>query len=299
MKFYCISTSYVDISAIRSDKGSSATSYTMVLGSLVALVQKLTLCLWYVRVREVVLTSESPNAQIMVTEVQCGDANCVPIETIIIVLGKDSKKWAGKILKPLVDVTAADIAVLDMLPIINAWTSPVADFEPSVLPDPPAVAPWYQEIFDDFSRGLSKLPQTQKNDAVNELVKFTERMKSEALAGNIQVANPATVVPTTAVTMVSMKPRQPQSQIPKQDAIDISPAPIKSLPEPSRAAADVSRPILSTRGPVKHDVAAANMFPAESDHSQRSSTRPRGCPCCDPDNLENIVDKLIFMGTPP
>ena len=27
--------------------------------------------------------------------------------------------------------------------------------------------------------------------------------------------------------------------------------------------------------------------------------RPRGCPCCDPDNMENIVDKLLFLNAPP
>jgi len=28
-------------------------------------------------------------------------------------------------------------------------------------------------------------------------------------------------------------------------------------------------------------------------------TRPRGCPCCDPDNIDNIIDQIIFNNTPP
>jgi hypothetical protein len=28
-------------------------------------------------------------------------------------------------------------------------------------------------------------------------------------------------------------------------------------------------------------------------------TRPRGCPCCDPDNMDNIIDQMLFLETPP
>ena len=28
-------------------------------------------------------------------------------------------------------------------------------------------------------------------------------------------------------------------------------------------------------------------------------SRPRGCPCCDPDNIDNIIDQIIFNNTPP
>ena len=31
----------------------------------------------------------------------------------------------------------------------------------------------------------------------------------------------------------------------------------------------------------------------------KKGTRPRGCPCCDPSNVDNIIDKMIFLETPP
>ena len=30
----------------------------------------------------------------------------------------------------------------------------------------------------------------------------------------------------------------------------------------------------------------------------KKGTRPRGCPCCDPDNIDNVVDKLFFTNAP-
>jgi len=27
--------------------------------------------------------------------------------------------------------------------------------------------------------------------------------------------------------------------------------------------------------------------------------RIRGCPCCDPDNMENIIDKILLSNMPP
>ena len=32
---------------------------------------------------------------------------------------------------------------------------------------------------------------------------------------------------------------------------------------------------------------------------KKGGTRQRGCPCCDPDSLENIVDRLLLQNAPP
>eukprot|EP01035_Chromulina_nebulosa_P021117 gene21117-27363_t len=42
-------------------------------------------------------------------------------------------------------------------------------------------------------------------------------------------------------------------------------------------------------------VQSAPLVPVRHD----KGTRPRGCPCCDPDNIENIVDKILFLDCPP
>ena len=36
----------------------------------------------------------------------------------------------------------------------------------------------------------------------------------------------------------------------------------------------------------------------KSRHSKQHK-RQRACPCCDPDNIENLLDKMIFMDQPP
>ena len=55
----------------------------------------------------------------MVTEVQCSEPDCVPIETLVILMknsdGNNSSraKWTDKILKPLIEVTETDVQDLD------------------------------------------------------------------------------------------------------------------------------------------------------------------------------------------
>lgn len=51
--------------------------------------------------------------QIMVTEIQCFDPDCVPIETLVILLGANAR-WTQKILKPMIEVTDEDIAELQI-----------------------------------------------------------------------------------------------------------------------------------------------------------------------------------------
>ncbi len=31
----------------------------------------------------------------------------------------------------------------------------------------------------------------------------------------------------------------------------------------------------------------------------KKETRQRGCPCCDRDRIDNIVDRMLFMDAPP
>jgi hypothetical protein len=62
-------------------------------------------------VRNHVMSLGVSDIQIMVTEVQCNDANCVPIETLIILVGS-SGKWSEKILKPSAEVNQGDVAAI-------------------------------------------------------------------------------------------------------------------------------------------------------------------------------------------
>jgi hypothetical protein len=73
------------------------------------------------------LIKEEPTIQIMVMEVVCGDPDCVPIETVIMMSGTEAlsideagdkegesndKRWMGKVLKPTAQVVEEDIELL-------------------------------------------------------------------------------------------------------------------------------------------------------------------------------------------
>jgi hypothetical protein len=53
------------------------------------------------------------DVQIMVTEVECYQVDCVPLETLIIILGKESQRVVIKVLKPICEVEIEDIKSLE------------------------------------------------------------------------------------------------------------------------------------------------------------------------------------------
>ena len=65
------------------------------------------------KIEKLVPTDSDDDIQIMVTEVQCFDPDCVPLETLVILLGK-SARWSQKILKPMIEVTDDDLSDLLM-----------------------------------------------------------------------------------------------------------------------------------------------------------------------------------------
>lgn len=52
------------------------------------------------------------DAIVMVTELQCTEPGCPPLETAIAVLAGDGQRRLYKLFKPLAEVTAADVTAL-------------------------------------------------------------------------------------------------------------------------------------------------------------------------------------------
>lgn len=75
---------------------------------------------------------------------------------------------------------------------------------------------------------------------------------------------------STNVTMVPMKPREGSVEN-------------LSLEKP------ISKPITTFRLRESDNMTARH----------NKGTRVRGCPCCDPDNLDNVVDSYLFLQPPP
>ena len=157
--------------------------------------------------------------QIMVTEVECREEGCVPIEVLVILIGP-TKRWTGKLLKPISEVLEIDMEELDLPNDVEA------QLEPAVSPPMP-------------SREEVSYVQMRQHVGPQSITSLTPNL------------------PASDLTTVPIARRAQHQQVVMQET-DFAPK-------------------------ARHD----------------KVVRIRGCPCCDPDNMENIIDKILFMNTPP
>lgn len=54
----------------------------------------------------------APDAAVMVTELRCAEDDCPDVETVIAVLGEPGRARSHKLLKPVAEVTRAEVAAL-------------------------------------------------------------------------------------------------------------------------------------------------------------------------------------------
>ena len=59
----------------------------------------------------------------------------------------------------------------------------------------------------------------------------------------------------------------------------------------------ISSNLMTTKVPMKAQIGSGSQdFAPPSRHEGKGGTRPRGCPCCDPDNIDNIIDNFMHGG---
>jgi hypothetical protein len=217
--------------------------------------------------------------QVMVTEIQCNDLGCVPIETLVVIIlmnqASDTSKeraerWADKILKPVADVTVEDVQSL----VDNQFQSSAN--QQVTTASTPIAEPSVAEV--QITRVIMK-----PNNLPAAVVSVSST--SEAL-------QTAPVVRST-VTLSTVSTPSVGDTLPVPPALDI----MMSMPitKPVSAAASKSRSINSQ--PMLQLPGSGGGGTLASRHD-KGSTRPRGCPCCDPDNIDNIVDQLLFQHYP-
>lgn len=212
------------------------------------------------------------NYQIMVAEIQCNDLNCVPIETLIIIICLETNsndkgnpmRWTDKILKPLIEVERNDISNL-------------------IFP-----SEWIDQSLNIL-------------DASNII------NNKEAMIIPVDLSN------TNDVTVVVMKPNN--NKIKSKNSVDRNI--LKNIYDIDKIITDPSsnEDILQNTNELSiksnyESSSSSSQFRSSSStstssnstiairHKKNGSTRPRGCPCCDPNNMDNIIDKII-MNMPP
>jgi hypothetical protein len=225
----------------------------------------------------------SDKYQVMVTEIQCNDPGCVPIETLVVILlmkqASDTSKeraerWADKILKPVAEVTVEDVQSL----VDNQFQSSAdQQVTTAAIKSTPIAEPSVVEV--QITRVIMKpnnLPA-----AVVSVSSTSEALQTEP------------VVRSSTVTLSTVSTPSVRDTLPVPPALDTMTS--KPITKPISAPASKSRSVNSQ--PMLQLPGGGGGGTLASRHD-KGSTRPRGCPCCDPDNIDNIVDQLLFQHYP-
>lgn len=293
--------------------------------------------------------------EIMVTELECNDPDCVPLETLIALLGKEAR-WTYKILKPLAEVTQENV---NNVPFPPSWSSWVA--EQTFNKKNAEIYSWMCDFVDDFDQRVKELEykdqlqaaaimerliadfRCRTTDAYRDVTviqdESSEKFVSFDSKAGIESNSEATIVSNS--TMVTMKPKvlsentisvqsigsnrdNQYQQVISNETIALQTtgailAPERGSIESSNSAAlsentridqdkgtSLKSADSSSRMIQPKKVESQNMHMLSSSSAtgslakrHKKGTRPRGCPCCDPDSIDNIIDKMIFLETPP
>jgi len=235
----------------------------------------------------------SYNMHIMVSEVNCTQPDCVPIETVIIIMTElnslTPKRWIGKILKPVTQVTQADVTTLEF-PLIHDHTfveiisklniepeafnkekTKVEDMTNNFIVN---VCDVMQEL--DASLQSSLLPiiierlQCIEREA-NRRVEANNSMSEAASKKKMNVIDSASSKDIEVVQTVTMKKREEVRDDKPRFESDYLP--------------------FSSKDDTLH-----RLQKIESNY--RANIAPKGCSCCDPDNIDSILHQLLLRAPP-
>jgi hypothetical protein len=253
---------------------------------------------------------------VIVTQIDCQDPNCVPIETVIALLGPKSR-WVGKILKPMSQIQKSDVISLLLSPeIINIYTKDNIVSEPAeAIPELLYQMTLKLESIDNLSDRLIIIENIQNsilllkrktellipNPTLNPSLDHTHR-KDSSLESNFEKMSITNVsmVPKSEVKVDLIQNMKESENITKQ----------RMLPSPTSQQFQNNSNHLNRNNsiPISVDIkpdssinvsSNNNIFQSSNTSRHNKGVRQRGCPCCDPDNVDNIVDKLLFFENPP
>lgn len=218
------------------------------------------------------------DVQVMVSEIECNAPDCVPVETLAVLVG-DKSKWVGKILKPLSEVILADIEELDF-PSVKERSSD-ADLGSEIGAE-----------LRERLRGISEASTRLKT------LEYLKDLLSDIMDETLDEVKPS-----------SRKDSTNSSSSADHSQTDFALDTVISTPSivstPSLANPPITRVVMrpnnSMSGGSTSEERTRVKFenPLNSKPRHQKGVRPRGCPCCDPSNIDNIVDKLLFFDTPP
>lgn len=209
--------------------------------------------------------------QVMAMEVQCGEPDCVPIETLVILVSSvcDEEtgvawRWTGKILKPIAEVTNDDVIQMDLPTTTSSVTA-----------------------VDPIDNAIEKEKEGKKDVEDAKILKQDTRESTELSSLGAMSASESDAVmstPSIASTTVAVPIITSASASTGTTRIETGGGGIKGPRTGKTGAKSVFR--------IGNMDAMEQREDAKATH--KAGVRARGCPCCDPDNLDNMLDSLMF-----
>ncbi len=282
---------------------------------------------------------------VMVTELQCFDPDCVPIETLIVILGNGAK-WSDKILRPSAEVTKEDVELIEIpgevLGLPSAVSSTASFAVPPTPSSPPAAAATATAADCQQAATVVKMkfftPSSYEPVRQSDAGRTHTTSSGDGKSGDTQFSgfvtasssgpisscapppplpppNPTTTTATTtvvpmcittdAVPVLAASKQQPLISQPPTITTARSTTSSSSSSSGSNNSSNTSRARNTAKRAAQQAVLSADSASVLGSSSgsgrggQRSKhqegSRPRGCPCCDPDNLDNIIDMMGGM----
>jgi hypothetical protein len=258
----------------------------------------------------------------MVTEIQCSEPDCVPIETLVAIfldqnIGESvvvPRRYSCKILKPVVEVVEADVETLD-IPFQFAdkdIVGLVEEMERVVRNERITSDSNRKQTMELFGRYLANRSTIFNNEAVlnnntsgnSEITPHSSVSDSYSIA---DIAPPSLTI--TRVKMVSttesMEKKPSITRVSMINTTDSTVANQAVLTTNLTEKKSLDVKLDSTQRdllPSKRELREVMVVKKEEDKAiarHNKEEKRRGCPCCDPDNLDHMLDKIMFMEYPP
>ncbi len=231
----------------------------------------------WVRTAAAELIEVDPKLQILATEVSCNEPGCVPIETLIILISslknddmdETSKgwRWTNKILCPISDVKQEHCIALNIPKSINDINSGV----PVVVDENAFTIPFTDKIEQKQKIEIQTNKIEEESSILSSITKTSEEgLPKSSSEGTLEVG----------VKLDSADDKEtPTSE--KSSTITM---PISKNTKNNGGKTGAKSVFSVNGGSVAEEIGA----------QKHTGVRPRGCPCCDPDDLDNILDTLTF-----
>jgi transcription termination factor NusB len=241
------------------------------------------------------------NIHVMVSEVNCTQPDCVPIETVVIIMSELKseeamfsipKRCILKILKPITQVTQEDIIALEF-PLMHdhAFTEIISkiNVEPETLNREKTKVEGITESFViNVCDAIQELDAPLQSSLLPIMIERLQSIEREAIRRvelNKSMAEVASKMEMEQITTADSKNEEVVQTVK-----------MKKREEPRVESKYQSTGVESEYFPLSSKDDTFHRL--QKIESNFKANTPKGCSCCDPDNIDTILHQLLLQAPP-